>query len=102
MIQGLKNLPYMEILKELNVFALEKRGPYHNIPVLEGQLQGQKKLPICKNKHGEENREWALQLHWDRFFLYLRDISSQQDQSTTGTASPEMWWNPSLGFYSII
>jgi len=68
-IQGLENLPYMEMLNELDVFALEKRGPYHSIPVLAGQLQGQQKLPFHKNKHGEEKGEWALQLPWDRFCL---------------------------------
>jgi len=54
---GLEIFTYVEILKVLSLFSLEKkglRGPHHSIPVPKAWLQRGWKLSLHKKSHGED------------------------------------------------
>lgn len=56
MIKRLESLPREKRQNELGLFSLEKtlEGPYHSIPALKGLLQGEWRLSLLKEPHGED------------------------------------------------
>lgn len=59
MIKRLESLPCEKRQNELGLFSLEKtlEGPYHSIPALKGLLQGEWRLSLLKEPHGEDKWE---------------------------------------------
>lgn len=59
MIKRLESLPCEKRQNELGLFSLEKtlEGPYHSIPALKGLLQGEWRLSLLKEPHGEDKEQ---------------------------------------------
>lgn len=89
MIKRLESLPCEKRQNELGLFSLEKtlEGPYHSIPALKGLLQGEWRLSLLKEPHGEDKWQW-VQIAQGEVSSSYNEHLLWWEQSLTGTNSP--------------